>query len=79
MGTICFSTDLVFVEAWHSGTRHLTAAVAIFGLHGAVGTCLKHLRDWSGGEEPTIEAELKAAMDRADALLTSRAFGGEYR
>lgn len=77
MGNICFSTGRVHVEAWHNGTRCTTAAVAVFGLHGAVGKCLSYLREWSG-EEPSIERELQAAMDAADNLLIQLACNG-YR
>lgn len=78
MGNICFSTDRVHVEAWYNGTRCTTAAVDVYGVHGAMGICLNYLRQWSG-QEPTIDKELKAEMDRIDSLFCELAFAGKYR
>jgi hypothetical protein len=77
-GVIDLSNDGQHVEAWHNGTRCLTAAVAVYGLHGAMGKCLAYLREWSGAE-PTIAKGLKAKLDEADAAFARMAFGADYR
>ena len=78
LGVIDLSDCGNFVEAWHNGTRCLTAAVEVYGLHGAMGKCLDYLRGWSG-QEPAIAKGLKAKLDEADSTFTRLAFGADYR
>jgi len=71
---ITFSDDKRHVEGWNNGTRVMTAGVTTYGLFGAVQKCLDYLRKWSG-QEPEIDRELKAAMDRADNAIIAMMTG----